>query len=137
MFAHGTTTGTNPDSGIVLGIHPRSNIILKWSISDPLGHYIVAECCSDDEFFTVASVYIHPKLTLEELNEFLSEVAKKVDSFGHDRVLWMGDFNISLNADFDSNNPYQSTLYGKRNALLSFMETHELTDIWHAMNLYA
>ena len=124
----------NRSGGVVLGIHSSSSIVMRSSIEDPDGQFIVAECQLDEEFFTVASLYCKPDLSPAEVSQLLTTIASKIAHFGHSRVLMMGDFNIVVNPKQDSNTHTSETVRHRREVLLPFMDTHEYTDIWRAMH---
>ena len=130
-FAH----GTNHSAGVLLGVHSDSSVTLKSSVQDDKGRFIVAECGVGDESFTVVSMYFNPETTSDELAEMLSIITIRVDYFGHNRVVWVGDVNDILNPDLDTTAIFQSrNKHKQHNAMISFMDTHELTDIWRSMH---
>ena len=124
--------GSTKSGGVLLGVHPASSINLISSVEDIQGSYVIAECSQHGEFFTVVSVYFKPQTTKSELTQLLSEIADKVQAYGHNRVIWMGDFNIVLNPQQDSSTG--SRAENKREILLPFLDSHELTDIWRSMH---
>ena len=119
--------------GVLLGLHPASPVSLKSSIQDPEGRYIIAECYVNEEFFMVAAVYFAPSLELAAFEGLLKDIASKIDFFGHPRVVWVGDFNVSINPNLDA-----TSVLGRHNIqrdkLLPFMDAHELIDVWRAMH---
>ena len=130
-YAHSPT----PGGGIVLGVHPASSLSLLKTISNPNGRYIVASCGAGVEKFTVVSVYFTPQMEKGLLVGILSEIAVKVDLLGNSRVVWVGDFNIVFDLAKDTTTTHlhhhsRSTW----DALLSFIDQHDLTDVWHTMN---
>ena len=126
-----TTTG----GGVLLGIHPCSAVELSSYTLHPLGRYIIGECHLDEEFFTVISVYFEPSLTGEQFGDLLSEISSKVSISGHERVVWMGDFNTILSLKRDTTTSSSVLRFkAKRDVLLPFIDNHELTDVWRAMH---
>ena len=132
-FSHGTSRSR----GVLLGVHPRSSVQLISTIEDKEGRYVVAECKLNEEFFTVASVYFEPTISSDLFASLLSDISQRIDHMGHNRVLWIGDFNTALNPDLDTTTTayhnFQSAVR-KRTFLLSLLDTHELTDVWRAIN---
>ena len=127
--------GSNRSRGVLLGVHPSSIVSLQSSIHDEDGRFVVAECRVDEEFFTVTSVYLEPSLNATQLKDILTDVSRIIDHFGHNRVMWVGDFNIAIHPKEDSSALRQQfDLNAHRNVLWPFMDDHELTDIWRAMN---
>ena len=133
-FSH----GTSQSRGVILGIHSRSSLTLKSSFPDPAGRYIIAECMKGEELFTVVSVYFEPQISPDLFLDELVTIAKKVDELGHNRVLWVGDFNIALNPQLDTTATSLLSRCGTRSKvrelLLPFLEEHDLTDAWRAMH---
>ena len=91
----------------------------------------MAECLNGEEVFTVLSIYLEPQCRQNFVSSFLKNVAKLIEDLGHNRVIWMGDFNVALNPDLDTT---AKQSFCNRSVLLPFMELHELTDIWRALN---
>ena len=131
-YAH----GTHHSKGVLLGIHPSSNVSLKSSIQDENGHYIVAECMLENELFTIASVYLEPSLNAVQFIDILHDIARKIDHFRHAKVLWVGDFNVVINPNMDSSAVTNQVIrkQSHHNNLYSFLDDHELTDVWRAMH---
>ena len=84
-----------------------------------------------EEVFTVISIYLEPQCCQQFVSSFLHDIAKQIDKLGHNRVIWMGDFNVTLNPELDTTT--KQTYYNK-SVLLPFMELHELTDVWRVLN---
>ena len=104
---------------------------LKSSIQDDNGRYIVAECMLDNELFTIASVYLELSLNAAQFIDILQDIARKIDHFGHAKVLWVGDFNVVINPNMDSSAVTAQVLRKRphRNNLYSFLDDHELTNV--------
>ena len=94
--------GSRASCGVLLGVHPASPVSIKSSIQDLNGRFVIAECCMNEEIFTVASVYFEPNLPVNEYEEMLKKIAEEVEKLGHCRVVWMGDFNVALDPTIDS-----------------------------------
>ena len=133
VYSHGTTHCR----GVLLGVHPSSSIQLKSSVLDVDGRYVVAECQFKEELFTVMSIYLEPTLDPQEYGVLLSSISEKVEQLGHNRVVWLGDFNTVINPSIDTTSIYtyhNQQAKSKRTLLHSLIDTHELTDVWRAMN---
>ena len=130
-FSHGTPRSR----GVILGVHSYSDISLKDSVQDPEGRYIVAECQLHEEFFTVVSVYFDPLISDDVLSQVLSDIARAIDSYGHNRIIWMGDFNSIIDPAVDSTRTrFRAFEIQRRLLLKEFRDTHDLTDVWRVMH---
>ena len=89
IFAH----AKDLSGGVVLGVSNRSGLEIFRHVKDTEGRFIVAECGTPTEKFTLASVYLKPKISISELNECLGEISKEVLALGNSHTIWIGDFN--------------------------------------------
>ena len=129
--------GTSHSKGILLGIHPRSSVQLKSTVEDKEGRYLLAECQLDQELFTVASVYLEPTMDPDLFISVIDEISSRINLFGHNRVLWLGDFNTAIDLNLDTTSTHwhhRPEAQVRHSALQSLLETHDLTDVWRAMN---
>ena len=129
LYAHGSSTAR----GVVLGIHPASQVSVNSSFLDPEGRYIVAECFVQKEFFTVVSVYFEPSMTTSDFEATLKVITDKVAEYDHAQVIWTGDFNVVLDPHQDSTGT-SHTYNRRRSIMLPFIDAHDLTDVWRTMN---
>ena len=132
VFSH----GSSHSHGVLLGIHPASSLSLSKYVSDEEGRYIVAEVVLQKDKITVVSLYLDPHLSPDSMSSILTSIVQVMDVFDNNRILWMGDFNVTLNSAMDSTpHCHKSTYYNhKREILSEFMKVHELTDVWRAMH---
>ena len=124
--------GDSHNRGVLLGIHPSSPVCFSATIQDPNGRYVIAECQWNQESFVVVAVYFEPHLHHQEFSDILCEISNRVAYFGHNRILWTGDFNVALDLDLDTTalaHVHAYNLIAKRDVLHKLIDTHDLSDV--------
>ena len=125
LFSHGTSRSR----GILLGFSETLNCKIISSDSDPNGQFVTANVKFQGEPFTVVALYLHPQMVPSEIAEVLATIMSKIQQYANSRVVMCGDFNARLDSKLDQ--AFGNRICHKGVSLKSFLETHDLTDIWH------
>jgi len=108
--------------------NPKSDIVVKKSLNDKNGRYMIFHVTIDEVHFTLCNVY----LPNEAKNQciFLEELMKKMNEFPEEHILIGGDFNCPLTNKDKKGGSDNQTKQAVVESINKLMTKFNLKDIW-------
>lgn len=101
FFAHGTSNSR----GVAIFVSKSFLGECKVLSKDNNGRFIILEIKTDNNTFTLCSVYAPTRDQHEKQIEFLDMVETEISKHDTENLLLCGDFNVYMNSELDSANP--------------------------------
>ena len=93
------------------------------------GRWIITNIKWKDKCFSLCAVYAPNKDSPGFWNNIFS-----ISSEFHHQLIIMGDFNTCLDCKLDRTGTYSSNNKQSTDAILQYMETHSMQDVWRVRN---
>ena len=116
--------------GVAILINNTFEYLLKQSIKDPQGRYIILEL----ELINLRTIFlinVYGPNTDDPL--WFQSLIKKVQLISNDNEIWVGDWNVTL-GDLDTYNYIAARNTKAKKVLNSFIENDVMSDIWRKQN---
>lgn len=128
--------GSQSSRGTAFLVDRQTSFKVLKMVSDDDGRFMGIDFRIGQDTLTVGSVYSPTQDKPNDQISFLSKIEDMLQELNGINVLLGGDFNCHLNPILDKNShtPSPTNSDKTRASLLSFMECHDLSDVWRIRN---
>ena len=118
--------GINASRGVMILINNNFSCDIGRISTDPDGNFVIVELKIMNEIITLASIY-GPN---DDRPRFYKNLREKISTFGNNKVIICGDWNLVLNPDEDTENYRHVNNPAARREVLKFIDDDNYIDIF-------
>ena len=118
--------GINASRGVMILINNNFSCDIGRISTDPDGNFVIVELKIMNEIITLASIY-GPN---DDRPRFYKNFREKISTFGNNKVIICGDWNLVLNPDEDTENYHHVNNPAARREVLKFIDDDNYIDIF-------
>jgi exonuclease III len=122
--------GSHKSKGVATLVNPNTDHKIIKEEKDQEGRWVITNMDIKGENLTIANYY-GPNL---DEPHHMEEMFNKINEWGTDNLILTGDFNLVQNINLDKKGGLPRTNFKCQKALLNWMESNCISDIWRIKN---
>jgi exonuclease III len=134
IFSHGSSASR----GVAILFSKDLEYKIEKEFTDSDGRFIIIDISIGQKVYTIVNMYAPTRNFCKEQLSVFRQLLEHLSSFCLENVIIGGDFNLYLNPRLDKLDcmPDSNDNPEYRENILSFLETHDMIDLWRIIHPY-